>query len=329
MQTLILQPVPFIPPSSPPNTRPTHTPLANPRNSAYHQLMLTPARIALIYVNPVEYHGPHLPLSTDFDISRGLWERLQPALAVRGTPTQVASLREIHRGCDPARGPGTENTTLDELKRQVLTAARSAAQERPDLVLFLTFHGAPKHAAAIEAGITYLRTQNVRAYNPFNHVLQRHRDYDPSWMESVAPLITEPYFRERWLETVPTDFHGGLFETSVLLALNPDKVSPDWKKAPDCPDRFTALPFKIATKTLRALGFESLAREMAIAGDATAWASNPTYLGYTGKPRLATAEIGEAFVEIILRDYVEGFEQVLSGRAQSPKPILQWTVRLT
>lgn len=286
-------------------------------------------RVALIYVNPIEYHGPHLPLTTDYDISRGLWERLRGELARGGIEPQVTSLHEIHRGCDPVRGPGSEQTTLAELERLVLAASRTAEQEHPDLVLFLTFHGAPKHAAAIEAGIAYLDSRGIRAYNPFNFVMRRLRDYDPSWAEGVAPLIPDRYYREYWLEHAPMDFHGGLQETSILLALNPERVSTDWQRTPDCPDRFMPGPFKLVIALLRALGQETAAREVAIAGDATAWARHPTFLGYTGKPRYATAEIGEALVDILLRDYVSGFHAVLDGAERSPKPILQWTVRLS
>src|SRR5688500_7491630 len=64
-------------------------------------------------VNPVEFHGPHLPLHTDALISRGLAETLHARLAerdpaLRGTTPIYASDLEV--GVDASQGPGTRNT---------------------------------------------------------------------------------------------------------------------------------------------------------------------------------------------------------------------------
>jgi creatinine amidohydrolase len=287
-------------------------------------------KVAVIYVNPIEYHGPHLPLTTDFEISRGIFNRLLPRLQAAEPNLQVIHSREIHRGCDPAHGPGTESTSMKDLKKIVIETTDSILRElKPDVVLFMTFHGAPTHSAAIEAGVRYVESSGIKAYNPFNLVLKRMRDYDPEWVKPAASFIEEEAFRKKFLDTLPQDFHGGLFETSALMCLSPDSVKVNHRDLPDCEDRKIGIGWKALIALTRVLGLKTLSRELAIGADAIGWATSKTYAGYTGAPRLANPQIGNYVMDqIILKDYEQGFFKVARKGEKSPRPIMQWTTYL-
>lgn len=57
--------------------------------------------ILFIFVNPTEYHGPHLPLANDYLISRGLADRLFTQLKELGLTERYIAAPLISMGLDP------------------------------------------------------------------------------------------------------------------------------------------------------------------------------------------------------------------------------------
>ena len=289
--------------------------------------------IPVIFVNPVEFHGPHLPLSTDYDISLGLFRDMEKALTKTHPEIQFLLRPPIQKGCNPATGPGSERTNMavlsDMLRKECENILDEMKEYLPRHVLFMTFHGAPRHAAAIESAIEFLRTKNIQAYNPFNLSLIKLRDYNPEWVKPLLHLIPDEAYREHWLHHLPEDFHGGTFESSLVLYYAPDKVK-DYKNVPDCPDRSPGLKWKSPIPLLWAfqklIGISAPKREWEIAIDALHWEKSANYPGYTGSPKNASGELGEKVSAILLKDYLACFHEILSGKRVSPKPILQWTL---
>lgn len=290
--------------------------------------MTKPNLIAVIYVNPIEYHGRHMPLKTDYWISHGMNERIRTE-ALKRRPDLVFEVMEtIDQGCDPAPGPGTEYTSFSVLVERVTEATRRALERKPAMVLYQTFHGAPRHAAAIEKAAEFARAHGVPAYNPFNIALDKLCGYDPSWAKPISHWITDETIREKWVAKLPTDFHGGLFETSVLLAVHPETVrQEEIPSLPDCPDRNPNWVWKSVIGALRIAGLKRLSDEVALAADAVAWESLPVHYGYTGWPRFSRAELGESLIGVLLPEMTEQFFAVLEQRDPGPKPVMQWTVQ--
>ena len=286
-------------------------------------------KVAVCYVNPIEFHGTHLTLRNDYEISRGLTERLIGRLQKRIPNIEVSSVHDIQKGCDAAKGPGTEQTSLSELRQTILTTCEEIERSRPDFVLFMTFHGSPKHARAIQSGVSYFKRRGIPAYNPFNLMLKMVRDYHPSVADGVALLIPDRHFAEEWQKRMPEDFHGGLFETSVMLACDPTKVDPNYKNQPDCPQWKIPFVLKSIIGLTRTIGFDTFSRDLSLIADAVSWVRTEPYYGYTSAPRYATAEIGEFFIGKFMPDYEKYFLEILQGRGTSPKPVLQWTTLIS
>ena len=286
-------------------------------------------KIAVCYVNPIEFHGTHLTLKNDYEISRGLTERFIRRLQEKNPKIEVSSVFDVPKGCDPAKGPGTEFTTLRELKSAVLQKCEEIEQTKPDFVLFMTFHGSPKHARGIQAGVKYFKRLGIPAYNPFNLVMKKVRDYDPSMVDGITKTMPDQEFAKKWQVRLQEDFHGGLFETSIMLALDPTKVDPKYKTQPDCPDRNFPFFFKAIIALTNAVGLKTFSRELHLVADTLTWVNQTPYYGYTSAPRFASAEIGEYFVSIFMEDYEKEFYEILRGKAISPKPVLQWTTVLS
>jgi creatinine amidohydrolase len=292
-----------------------------------HQAQLREGTPVYLPVNPIEYHGPHLSLLNDHLISIGLAADLQQRLG-RG-PLLVAP--DLDVGFDPTPGPGTIVTSFPEVKARVLAACTQLADAGAQRVVLMTFHGSPLHALAIEAGVELLRSRGVKALSPLNLLLQQLLSFDAGGddaLKKAFETIPDPVARERAWRGLPTDFHGGFFETSVVMHYAPDSVRPNFRAMPPCPDYKATGIYAFAASVARAIGFTTRAQELELAGAGMAWFALRPFPGYTGQPALASPAAGAAFARAIIDRYAVAAEAVLYGDARSPRPILAWLAYL-
>ena len=111
-------------------------------------------------VNPVEYHGPHLSLHNDAHVSGGLARDLHARL-FPDAPLLVA--RDLELGVEPCPGPGTRNSPFALVASAVREATRAAVELGARKIVFVTFHGAPMHAHALDDGIGEAERLGARA----------------------------------------------------------------------------------------------------------------------------------------------------------------------
>lgn len=277
-----------------------------------------------LLVNPVEYHGPHLPLHTDQLISMGIARDLHARLSP-GAPLLLGGVLEM--GVEPVPGPGTVARSLSQVRAAVLAACEGLADLGARRVLIVTFHGAPLHNIALQAGVRRLLARGVRALAPLALVFEEMLAFSPeTFLPAVAGL---PEAQGRALiEGLPQDFHGGFFETSVLLHHCPEAVDPGHVDLPPCApvadDRLVGALSRLA----RGLGAPRLSGELAFAATGLGWYRTRPFRGYTGSPHLARAEAGAFFAEQMAQRGAAAAQAVFDG-APPPEPILQWLGPLT
>jgi hypothetical protein len=126
------------------------------------------------------------------------------------------------------------------------------------------------------------------------------------------------------IRTMPQDFHGGFFETSMALHYANGSVLPMHVRVPPCPAFAPQRLPLAASKVARRLGFATLANELALVADGLAWHALRPFPGYTGRPHRATAAAGAAFGRAMVKTYREVGREVLFGPARSPRPIMRW-----
>lgn len=158
--------------------------------------------LLILPVGALEAHGPHLPLGSDLlqaeATSLALAEKLD-ALVAPGLPY----------GCCPVTRlfPGTVSHSvfvLEEMVRDLLGSFRRMGFRR---VLVLSGHGDTSHMTALREG--------------------SRRAIEENGGLSVAVLCDYEFVYELRGKLSPeTDGHGGLLETSRVLALAPDLVGP-------------------------------------------------------------------------------------------------------
>jgi creatinine amidohydrolase len=213
--------------------------------------------VAVLPLAAIEQHGPHLPLSTDLDIGRGLLDETLPLLPA-WFPVTVLPALAIGTSTEHASFPGTLSLAPETAMSVIADIGRAVAVAGLRRLVLFNSHGGNRQIADL-AGLALRRAHGLL-------------------------VVKANYFRFR----PPSDalpaaelrhgIHGGALETALMLHFRPDAVRRDqFADAPSLGHRLAA--------SNRYLGPE---------GDASiAWLAedlNPT--GVVGNAGLATPEMG-------------------------------------
>lgn len=277
-----------------------------------------------VAVNPVEYHGPHLSLHNDQLIAYGLIRECHLRLLATGRDWPLLFVHDLEVGVDPVHGPGSRHTPVRRVRELVIETTRALVELGAKSVVFMTFHGSPRHAAAIEAGVRWARAAGVPALSPLNLVLREMLTLDPQQHLAAFEPIPAVYDREGVIAAMPTDTHAGYFETSVALAVAPHAVDDTFTVLPPCPTVTPSAPLLVMARAAAALGKAQLAAELTSAAHHVAWQRLQPFPGYTSWPGLASAEAGRYFVTRIVDAYAEAILDVTQNGKPSPQPIMGW-----
>jgi creatinine amidohydrolase len=279
-------------------------------------------------VNPVEYHGPHLSLHNDHLVSMGLAADFHARVAPADGSWPFLIAASIEAGVEPCPGPGTRAVSYRALKRLVVDACAALADLGARRVVLMTFHGAPLHAHALDAGVRLLEARGVRALSPFNLLMEEMVDFAPAPFVEAFSHVEDADERAAMLREIPTDFHAGFAETSIALHYAPASVSPLYRSLPPCPPITPDAALAAAARVARASGRARLAAELGFAALGRGWGNLRPFPGYTGRPHRATAAAGALFAERLADGGADAVRRVFAG-APPPRPIMPWIVGAT
>lgn len=232
-------------------------------------------KIAILPLGAHEYHGPHLPFETDTIIAEGIAGKLKAAL-----PTHIDAAflpaEPVTYSVEHMHVHETRTLTYDEAIDRWLGIAEDLAWRGIRKLVLLNAHGGNSPLMTIvatEARIRFNMLCVATSWTRFG-----------AWEGIVSP------------EEKAIDIHGGDIETSVMLALAPEKV--DMTKAEDFASRQSV--FAREFRHLRAYGPHAFGWKM----------SDINKKGAAGNAKLATAEKGEALIARAVAGLVELIEDV-------------------
>jgi creatinine amidohydrolase len=231
--------------------------------------------IAILPLGAHEYHGPHLPLDTDTIIASAVAARLRDALPDN---LDVIFLNAEPVGYSPEHldRPGTRSLAYGDAIEKWLATAGDLAGRRIMKLILVNAHGGNSPLMTVVATEARIR---------FNMLCVA-----TSWTRFGMPDgVISP-------EAKGIDIHGGDIETSVMLAIAPDKV--DMAKAKDFPSAQTA--YARDFHHLRAYGPHAFGWTM----------SDLNADGVAGNAAIATAEKGEALLAHAVKGLVELVQDV-------------------
>jgi creatinine amidohydrolase len=239
--------------------------------------------IAVLPIAAIEQHGPHLPVGVDALIAQAMVARCADALE-GDMPVTFLPVQEVCKSNEHIAFPGTLTLDWDTAIRSWLAIGHSVARAGPRKMVIVTSHGgnvAPMEIVARELRQTHGMAVATTAWTR----LASERIY--SYPE--GPMI---------------DIHGGLSETSMMLALYPELVRMD-----------LAEDFGSAQTALRQ-GSAKLGYHMAEAN--LGWLSQDLNAkGTVGDARAASAELGEADIA----GQIDGFIALMRDMMRHHPPV--------
>ncbi|EJC77862.1 creatininase family protein [Rhizobium hidalgonense] len=231
--------------------------------------------IAVLPLGAHEQHGPHLPFETDTLIAEGIAGRLKMALPA-GLSVTFMPAESVGYSIEHMDVEGTKTLAFDEAVNRWLGIAERLAKRDIRKLVMLNAHGGNSPLMTIVATEARIRFAMLAVAT--------------SWTRFGLPDGVIPP------EEKAIGIHGGDIETSVMLALHPDRV--DMAKAADFPSRQTE--FATRFKHLRAYGPHAFGWKM----------SDLNSQGVAGNAAAATAEKGKALIAHAVKGLVELLEDV-------------------
>lgn len=261
--------------------------------------------VVLVTCSPLEVHGPHLPFGADALEGEGLARRLLRFLPERHRGKTFLQLPFIYTATDTLPHPGSlffQPSTTQAVLRDL---GRTLAAQGFRTILVSNFHGSPRHFLAIEeACASVSRERDIRMVCIFSVLLSRLTGGSAELYDVLGQL---PGVHR---EDLVGDTHGGLVETSQLLALHPEWVERD----------YAALPRRTVDIWLREQGEAPPSIEAGKpAGILTmikAFQGGLRFFRaetYSGAPGRASAELGEQILDRLGEKGAEAVTEILDG----------------
>lgn len=167
----------------------------------------TARAIAVLPVAAIEQHGPHLPLSVDTDLAKGVVAAALPHIAadlpVLFLPTQAVGLSPEHQAY-----PGTLTLSARTVISLWTEIGESVARAGVRKLVLLNAHGG-------QVGVMDIVARDLRARLGL-------LVYSVNWFNLPLGAQVEGLFSA---EEHRFGIHAGQIETAMMLALRPDRVA--------------------------------------------------------------------------------------------------------
>ncbi len=162
--------------------------------------------VAILPIGALEAHGPHLPLATDVLIAEAMARTGGEKLSARGMDVLLLPALTYAPAPFAADFPGTVTLDPAAVTAQIVGIAESLARHDFELLALANAHLDPAALGAIQAAVRHV---------------QQSRE-----LRIAFPDITQ----RPWATRLTTEFrsgacHAGRYETSIVMALQPDLVN--------------------------------------------------------------------------------------------------------
>ncbi len=274
-------------------------------------------------ISALEVHGPHLPLGMDYYMASWMAEETGRRFAEAHPDWTVVQMPPLPVGTDELPLPGSMEISAWTLYRTVYSYARSLVRAGYRYIVVTNGHGGPHHAAGLEYVCQKIsRKLGVHMFTP--SALSLHRIISGERMSVVEELLGRPLGDAERAGFLNGE-HAGSWETSFMLAQNPDLVETEYKQlGMDSPPTFKPLANfgKRLAEFLEGRGRNASKLREAFEGisGGLGWMLNARYgyggktVTYNGDPSVASVEMGKVFRELMVRECLELVEGVTSGR---------------
>jgi creatinine amidohydrolase len=177
------------------------------------RLAASPPPIVFQVLGAIEAHGPHLPADTDTVIATELAHRAAGRLEPEASTLLAPAYKATAAAC-AAEMLGTVHVPRKAAARGIRQALEALFDAGVERVCLLTVHFDPEHTASLNDALDALEPED------------RERVVSPEF-------ASREHAKRIGGEFATGDSHAGCFETSLMLAADPDSVDPAYRELPD------------------------------------------------------------------------------------------------
>jgi creatinine amidohydrolase len=243
--------------------------------------------VIILTVSPLEEHGPHLPLGVDAFTARQLAEAVAERLTAARPGWAAVLAPPLHLGCFTFEAPGTVSMRQRVVRDVLVDYGSSLARAGFRAILVANGHAGPGHLVALEeAAAIVSRRHGITMASFTGHLAWQF--LRGRYTDKVEAALGRALSAEERV-ALAEDVHGGLYETSVMLALHPELVDPGYRTLP-------AARYPLAARL------------------------RPNYPlrdggpGYVGHPALADPAFAKAIHQVLLAEAMARVEAILDER---------------
>jgi len=273
-------------------------------------------------VSALEVHGPHLPLGMDYYMATWMAEESGRRFADAHPDWTVVQLPALPLGTDELPLAGSMNAKQRTLYGALMAHGRSLVSAGYRYIVLTNGHGGPRHASSLEHACHRIsKRYGVHMVVPSNPAL--FAITTGLRMEQTEALLGRALTDGERAGLLAGE-HAGTWETSFMLAQNPDLVDPCYRELhTDGPPAFKPLArlgeHVVHWSSRNGRDVAPLRKAVRELSHGVGWLLNATYgyggatVTYQGDPSVASAEIGRAFRELMVRECLTIVEAVTAG----------------
>ncbi len=282
--------------------------------------------VCFLPVSALEVHGPHLPIGMDYFMARWMAEETGRRFAESHPDWTVVQLPPLPLGTDELPLAGSMNVTQRTVYSALLGHGRSLARTGYRYIVLTNGHGGPRHAAALEYACRKIsKRHGVHMFTP--SIVALHGIITGKFTESVEALLGRP-LTDAEKRGLLNGEHAGSWETSFMLADRPELVESVYTQlALDGPPAFKPLATVgerlVQWRQRRGHDAAKLHQAFTSIARGVGWLLNAHYgyggpsVTYHGDPSVASAELGRAFREVMVRECLALVEAVTAGQTRA------------
>ncbi len=274
--------------------------------------------LVVIPFGPVEFHGAHLPLSTDLVLAESFSRAGTEQFLAENTDWHALVYPVIPLGADCVPHPGSVAVSYRLVASMAMNVGTHFIRHGFSNIAFVSGHGGFNHDRALERAARKLnrryRKRDVRVVAPLGPAMFK------LWGSGIRDEISLRIGRE--LDLKEEDFlyevHGGCWETSMVLAHYPERVTGAYRSTPDylpAKKTWVRLLLGLLQRILPRRYSDRMEEMKDLMHLSISWFWGDTKAGYLGFPSKAAPDVGQASTELAGRVFADFFHRMFVDKA--------------
>ncbi len=183
--------------------------------------------VVFLPLSPLEAHGPHLPLGTDFLMAGHLAKVLAERLVRQNTFETALLLPAVPLGAGGIRRTGTIEHGVLLIEQVIVEYGEHLSKYGFKKGIIVSGHAGERHLKAMSNASEVLKGLDLFNFLPLTSYL-----FSAEGLQRMKTALKDGMKQNSQGTLPPYDGHAGAWETSMALVFLPELVSENYRKLP-------------------------------------------------------------------------------------------------